>query len=76
MHKQNFPYNFLDLNQEFIKHFTKVLFMIEIKGIHFCHQCVFSKFSCLRTKLTRHCDQFEVKSYIKTQVGFYFNNKE
>lgn len=26
--------------------------------------------------MTRHYDPFEAKSYIKTQVGFYFNNKE
>lgn len=33
MDKQNSPYNFLALIQEFIKHFVKVLFVIKMKGI-------------------------------------------
>lgn len=35
MDKQNLPCNFLDLNQEFIKHFRMAVFVIKIKGIHF-----------------------------------------
>lgn len=50
MDKQKVPYNFLDLNQEFIKHFMKVLFVIKIKRIHFVISVGLLQFGHVRTK--------------------------
>lgn len=55
----------------------KVLFVIKIKGIHFIISMgVLPVQSCQDKRNDKHYDPFEAKSSIKTQVGFYFNNKE
>lgn len=73
MDKQNLPCNFLDLNQEFIKHFRMAMFVIKIRESILLSVWDSTVQSCQDTReKTRHRDPFEAKSYSKTQVLLLF----